>query len=91
MTNDDDCIAFKKGANYVTVDTITCTGSHGLSVGSLGGSAGTTDTVQNIYVTNANMKTSTKAVGIKLYPGGSEHGSAIVKYAIFHLPCRILS
>ncbi|ESZ97435.1 hypothetical protein SBOR_2124 [Sclerotinia borealis F-4128] len=36
ITNRDDCVAFKPGANYVTVDTISCTGSHGISVGSLG-------------------------------------------------------
>jgi galacturan 1,4-alpha-galacturonidase len=79
VSNDDDCIAFKPGANYVTVDTITCKGSHGISVGSLGNGAVSTDTVTNIYVTNANMQTSTKAVGIKLYPGGSKHGTAVVR------------
>ena len=77
VSNQDDCVAFKPGANYVTVDTITCSGSHGLSVGSLGSKAGITDTVQNIYVTNADMSTSAKAVGIKLFPGG--YGSAVVK------------
>ncbi|KAI9727876.1 MAG: hypothetical protein M1834_007922 [Cirrosporium novae-zelandiae] len=76
VTNDDDCVAFKPGANYVTVDTITCKGSHGLSVGSLGKT--NTDTVKNIYVTNAKMIDSTKAVGIKLYPGGSSHGTGVV-------------
>ncbi|KAF1999965.1 glycoside hydrolase family 28 protein [Amniculicola lignicola CBS 123094] len=83
VSNNDDCIAFKRGANYVTVDGITCKGSHGLSVGSVGGSQGVTDTVQNIYVTNAVMGTSTKAVGIKLYPGGSFYGSAIVRNITF--------
>lgn len=76
VSNQDDCIAFKPGANYVTVNGITCTGSHGLSVGSLGSKVGTTDVVSNIYVKNAIMNTSTKAVGIKLYPGG--FGSATV-------------
>jgi galacturan 1,4-alpha-galacturonidase len=79
VTNTDDCMAFKAGANYVTVDGITCKGSHGISVGSLGGTPGKTDTVQNIYVTNANMQGATKAVGIKLWPGGPDHGSAIVR------------
>ncbi|KAJ1567455.1 hypothetical protein HK405_005902 [Cladochytrium tenue] len=79
VENDDDCVAFKPGANYVTVDTIECRGSHGLSVGSLGKTAGTTDTVQNVYVSNANMINSTKAAGIKLYNGGSSHGTAVVK------------
>lgn len=43
--------------------------SHGLSVGSLGKSAGSTDLVQNVVVNGANMVDSTKAVGIKLYQG----------------------
>ncbi|KAF7929218.1 uncharacterized protein EAE98_005137 [Botrytis deweyae] len=84
VTNQDDCVAFKPGANYTTVNTITCTGSHGLSVGSLGNKAGTTDSVTNIYVTGATMVNSTKAVGIKLYPGGSSHGSAIVSNVTFN-------
>jgi len=77
VSNQDDCVAFKPGANYVTVNTISCTGSHGLSVGSLGETVGVTDTVENIYVYNADMINSFKAVGIKLWPGG--YGSAIVK------------
>jgi galacturan 1,4-alpha-galacturonidase len=36
VDNQDDCVAFKGGANFVTVTNITCSGSHGLSVGSLG-------------------------------------------------------
>jgi galacturan 1,4-alpha-galacturonidase len=83
VTNDDDCVAFKPGANYVTVTDITCTGSHGLSVGSLGNKHGTTDTVSNIYVDGAVMTNSTKATGIKLYPAGDSHGSAVVKNVTF--------
>ncbi|KAH8204168.1 hypothetical protein TruAng_001720 [Truncatella angustata] len=79
ITNDDDCIAFKPGANYVTVTDVTCTGSHGLSVGSLGNKHGATDTVSNIYVNGATMVDSTKAAGIKLYPAGADHGTAVVK------------
>lgn len=78
ITNDDDCIAFKPGANYVTVTDVTCTGSHGLSVGSLGNKHGATDTVSNIYVSGATMIDSTKAAGIKLYPAGDDHGTAVV-------------
>lgn len=36
VDNQDDCVAFKGGANFVTVTDISCSGSHGLSVGSLG-------------------------------------------------------
>jgi galacturan 1,4-alpha-galacturonidase len=74
VSNQDDCVAFKPGANYVTVDTISCSGSHGLSIGSLGES--NADVVENIYVTNADMSTSAKAVGVKVWPGG--YGTATV-------------
>ncbi|KAL2128810.1 hypothetical protein VTI74DRAFT_8603 [Chaetomium olivicolor] len=77
IQNEDDCVAFKPGCNYVSVNNIICQGSHGLSVGSLGKS--NTDTVQNVYVKNAIMRNSTKAAGIKIYPGGPKHGSAIVR------------
>ncbi|PMD29988.1 glycoside hydrolase family 28 protein [Hyaloscypha variabilis F] len=83
ITNDDDCIAFKPGANLVTVSGITCTGSHGISIGSLGSSAGVTDTVKNIYVSDVIMVSSTKAAGIKLYPGGDAYGSALVSNVTF--------
>lgn len=76
VSNQDDCVAFKAGANYVTVTDISCTGSHGLSVGSLGSSSD--DTVQNIWVEGATMISSAKAVGIKTYPSGDDHGTSTV-------------
>lgn len=76
VTNDDDCVAFKPGASYVTVEDITCTGSHGLSVGSLGASG--VDAVSNVYVSGATMISSAKAAGIKLYPGGDDYGTSSV-------------
>ncbi|KAF4551801.1 putative glycosyl hydrolases family 28 protein 1 [Elsinoe fawcettii] len=79
VVNDDDCVAFKPGCNYVHVKNITCTGSHGLSVGSLGKAAGSTDTVTNVLVQGATMIDSTKAAGIKVYPGGSAHGTSVVR------------
>ncbi|KAG8622872.1 hypothetical protein KVT40_009383 [Elsinoe batatas] len=79
VLNGDDCVAFKPGSNYVHVKGITCTGSHGLSVGSLGKAAGSTDSVTNVLVENAVMINSTKAAGIKVYPGGSSHGSSVVR------------
>ncbi|CZR61716.1 related to polygalacturonase 1 precursor [Phialocephala subalpina] len=77
VNNDDDCVAFKPGANYVSIDTISCNGSHGISVGSLGGTLGQTDSVTNIYVKNAAMSNSAKSAGIKIWPG--QYGSAIVR------------
>ncbi|KAG6864846.1 hypothetical protein C0991_006787 [Blastosporella zonata] len=81
IENQDDCIAFKPGANYVTATDITCSGSHGLSVGSLGKS--NNDVVSNIYVSRAKMINSSKATGIKLYDGTSGHGVATVKNVTF--------
>ncbi|KAH7137033.1 glycoside hydrolase family 28 protein [Dactylonectria estremocensis] len=81
VTNDDDCVAFKSGCNYATVTDITCVGSHGISVGSLGKT--NTDTVQNVLVSDATMINSTKAAGIKLYPGGPNHGTAAVSNVTF--------
>ncbi|KFZ04011.1 hypothetical protein V502_10482 [Pseudogymnoascus sp. VKM F-4520 (FW-2644)] len=77
VSNQDDCIAFKSGCNYVTVDGITCSGTnHGLVVGSLG--KDNADFVKNIYVTRATMINCGKAAGIKVYPGGSTHGTSTV-------------
>jgi polygalacturonase len=77
VSNQDDCIAFKPGANYVTVDTVTCAGTnHGVSIGSLGESGDST--VQNLYVTNLSMSGCSKAAGIKLYASGPDYGTATV-------------
>ncbi|KAK7048663.1 extracellular exo-polygalacturonase [Favolaschia claudopus] len=78
VTNQDDCVALKAGSNFALVSNITCDGSHGLSVGSLGGGAGSKDSVTNAFLGPAVMKNSAKAVGIKLYEGGSSHGVATV-------------
>jgi galacturan 1,4-alpha-galacturonidase len=69
VSNQDDCVAFKPGANYVTVDTITCSGSHGLSVGSLGRKAGTTDTVSNIYVSRLSFLSKRSFLGFEGFWG----------------------
>lgn len=81
ISNDDDCVAFKPGADYVTIDTITCTGSHGISVGSLGKE--NDDSVTNLYASNVKMIDSTKAAGIKTYPAGGSHGLSTVSNVTF--------
>jgi galacturan 1,4-alpha-galacturonidase len=78
VTNGDDCVSFKNGSNYITVDNITCVKSHGLSVGSLGIDPGRTYLVKNIYVSNAKMINSSIAVRIKFFPGGPSHGTVLV-------------
>lgn len=78
ITNTDDCMALNNGANFVTIMNVRCTGSHGISVGSLGRTYGRTDTVQNIYINGATMTNTSKAAGIKLWPAGPSHGTAVV-------------
>ncbi|KAF5366849.1 hypothetical protein D9758_006488 [Tetrapyrgos nigripes] len=81
VQNQDDCVAFKPGCNFLTVTDITCSGSHGLSVGSLGQS--NNDMVQNVLVSGATMIDSTKATGIKLWDGSAGHGTATVRNVTF--------
>ncbi len=81
IKNQDDCIAFKPGANYALADTITCTGSHGISVGSLGKE--NPDTVKNIVARNIHMINSTKAAGIKTYPPDNGHAFSIISNITF--------
>ncbi|KNG91729.1 putative exopolygalacturonase precursor [Aspergillus nomiae NRRL 13137] len=70
VENGDDCIAIQNGAEDITVTNIQCTGSHGLSIGSIGKTAGEVDTVKNIHFKNAKMTKCSKAAGIKIYSGG---------------------
>ena len=79
---DDDCIVFKPGASFATVN-LSCTDWHSISVGSLGGGFGTTGPVQNILVDGATTITSTKAAGRKLYASGPSHGTAVVSKVTF--------
>ncbi|GFP60336.1 endo-xylogalacturonan hydrolase A [Trichoderma asperellum] len=83
VTNDDDCVALKAGCSYATVTNISCTGSHGISVGSLGGGVGSKDKVENCLVRGATMINSAKAAGLKLYSGPPDHGTAVVSNVTF--------
>jgi galacturan 1,4-alpha-galacturonidase len=77
ITNDDDCVCFKNGSNYITATNVTCIGSRGISVGSLGSSPGHY-TVKNVYVSNVKMINSTSAARIKVFSGGPSHGTVFV-------------
>ncbi|KAJ3022214.1 hypothetical protein HKX48_006736 [Thoreauomyces humboldtii] len=78
IQNQDDCVVWKAGANYSVVQNLTCVGSHGVSVGSLGQTVGRNDTVTNVLAHNLSMINNNKASGIKIYPGGPTHGTAYV-------------
>jgi galacturan 1,4-alpha-galacturonidase len=48
VVNQDDCVAFKPGYDYVSVQNIECDGSHGLSVGSLAKYPSSVDSLTNV-------------------------------------------
>lgn len=78
VKNGDDCIAFKSGSTNVTVNNITCIGSHGISVGSLGLEPGSAHIVKNVYISDIRMINSSFGTRIKFYPSGPSHGPVFV-------------
>lgn len=69
LTNFPDCVSFKPNSTSVIIQGLDCTGSHGISVGSLGQYPGEIDNVEDIYVYNITMKNSTDGARIKVWPG----------------------
>ncbi|KAL0088316.1 glycoside hydrolase family 28 protein [Phycomyces blakesleeanus] len=69
IVNGDDCIAVNGGVYGLTVSGLTCTGSHGFSVGSLG-KDGKTDVVSNLKFLNNKCINCQNGVRIKTWPGG---------------------
>ncbi|CAG8949035.1 hypothetical protein HYFRA_00002163 [Hymenoscyphus fraxineus] len=67
VQNNDDCVAFNPGKFPFVASLLKLSWKNQTNL----------DTVSNIYVKCATMKDSTKAVGIKYYPGG--YGDAVVK------------
>lgn len=69
IINTDDCVSFKPNSTNVVVQNLDCTGSHGISVGSLGQYKGETDVVENLYIYNISMADASDAARIKVWPG----------------------
>ncbi|KAL3443424.1 exo-polygalacturonase A [Aspergillus insuetus] len=69
VVNTDDCVSFKPNSTGIIVQNLDCTGSHGISVGSLGQYQGETDLVEDIYVYNVTMTNATDVARIKVWPG----------------------
>ncbi|KAE8446775.1 hypothetical protein EG329_011680 [Mollisiaceae sp. DMI_Dod_QoI] len=60
--NQDDCVAVTSG-NNITVSNMYCYGSHGLSIGSIGGKSN--NNVTNVLFTNSTLVNSTIGARIK--------------------------
>ncbi|KAJ7037716.1 glycoside hydrolase family 28 protein [Mycena alexandri] len=86
INNGDDCVSFKvRRMSYSTnilVSNLNCTGSHGISVGSLGQFAGMFDIVENATAINIHMSNAENGARIKAW-AGSGVGSGIVKNVTF--------
>lgn len=63
-----DCVSFKPNSTNVLIQSLSCTGSHGVSVGSLGQYVGEYDIVENVYVTNVSLHNATDGARIKIWP-----------------------
>ncbi|KAE9980196.1 hypothetical protein BLS_007011 [Venturia inaequalis] len=72
INNGDDCVSFKPGSINVVVQGLICTGSHGISVGSLGQYAGQVDIVENVIAYNITMNNASNGARIKSWAG---HGT----------------
>ncbi|KAJ7676079.1 glycoside hydrolase family 28 protein [Mycena polygramma] len=83
INNGDDCVSFKPNTTNVLVSNLNCTGSHGISVGSLGQFAGMFDIVENVTATNIRMSNAQNGARIKAW-AGSGVGSGIVKNITFN-------
>lgn len=62
VQNQDDCLAVNSGTD-ITFTGGTCSGGHGLSIGSVGGRSD--NTVENVYIASNTIKNSENGVRIK--------------------------
>ncbi|CAL1711769.1 unnamed protein product [Somion occarium] len=82
VNNGDDCVSFKPNSTNVLVSNLSCNGSHGISVGSLGQYAGEYDIVENVTATNIHMSNAQNGARIKAWAGKGV-GSGIVQNITF--------
>lgn len=68
IKNQDDCLAINSGTNITFTDG-TCTGGHGLSIGSVGGRSD--NTVKTVSITNSKITDSQNGVRIKTVYGAT--------------------
>ncbi|KAK6504660.1 hypothetical protein TWF481_006600 [Arthrobotrys musiformis] len=68
VNNTDDCFSWKPNSTNIVVQNNQCTGSHGMSIGSLGQYYGVYDLVENVLVYNTTMNNVGSAARIKVYP-----------------------
>ncbi|KAF9261733.1 pectin lyase-like protein [Marasmius fiardii PR-910] len=78
INNGDDCVSFKPNTTNAFVSNLDCTGSHGISVGSLGQYPGQFDIVENVTAVNVKLHNASNGARLKAWAGPNV-GSGIVK------------
>jgi len=68
VSNQDDCLAINSGTD-ISFTSGSCTGSHGLSIGSVGGR--TDNTVENVYIYNNKVSGGQNGIRIKTVSGAT--------------------
>ncbi|KJR88961.1 extracellular exo-polygalacturonase [Sporothrix schenckii 1099-18] len=68
VVNGDDCVSLKPNSTHILVASLSCTGSHGISIGSLGQYAGAYDIVEHVWVGNVSLHAATDGARIKVWP-----------------------
>ncbi|KAH7099562.1 pectin lyase fold/virulence factor [Auriculariales sp. MPI-PUGE-AT-0066] len=82
IINSDDCVSFKPNSTNILVSNLNCTGSHGISVGSLGQYPQYIDIVENVTVRNVNLTNASNGVRIKVW-AGANRGSGRVNNILY--------
>ncbi|KAJ3489819.1 hypothetical protein NLI96_g1863 [Meripilus lineatus] len=82
VTNTDDCVSFKPNSTNILVANMFCSGSHGISVGSLSQYPGEFDIVQDILATNITMVNAQNGARIKSWAGRNV-GAGLVRNVTF--------
>ncbi|KAK7460923.1 hypothetical protein VKT23_008851 [Stygiomarasmius scandens] len=82
IVNGDDCVSFKPNSTNIFVSNLDCTGSHGISVGSLGQFPGMFDIVRNVTAVDIRMSDAQNGARIKAWAGPNV-GSGIVQNITF--------
>ncbi|TLD23310.1 hypothetical protein PspLS_07071 [Pyricularia sp. CBS 133598] len=93
VENTDDCVSFKPNTSSVVIQNLACTGSHGISVGSLGQYHNQVDVVEDLYVYNTSMADASDGARLKVWPDRVAGSAAIdaggglgrIKNVTYHL------
>ncbi|KAJ8070540.1 hypothetical protein OCU04_000914 [Sclerotinia nivalis] len=80
ILNTDDCVSFKPNSSSILIQNLACTGSHGISVGSLGQYVGVTDIVEDIYIYNNTLSNASDAARIKVWAGAVPNKDGSLPY-----------